>query len=134
MYNQQAAMQYQQVIQTSEAETATPHKIIQLLMQGAIDRINLAKGHMQNNNIELKGICISVSISIIDGLKASLDEELGGEIAKNLGQLYDYMMAKLVEANLHNKPEILDEVLNLIKTIKEGWDAIPEDARYPQKD
>ena len=119
------AMQYQQVAQTSEVESASPHKIIQLLMQGAIDRIHLAKGHMINNNIEMKGICISVSISIVDGLKASLDEEVGGEIAKNLSQLYDYMMARLVEANLNNQPDILDEVINLIKTIKEGWDAIP---------
>jgi len=117
--------QYKQVGAQTGVESATPHRLIQMLLEGALEKINLAKGYMQRSDIALKGTHISWAISIIDGLRMSLDKEAGGEIAENLDALYDYMGRRLVEANLNNDPVILTEVTGLLLEIKSAWDAIP---------
>ena len=80
---------------------------------------------MQRGEIALKASHISWAISIIDGLRMSMDKDSGGEIAQNLDSLYDYMGRRLVEANLHNNIEILNEVAGLLLEIKLAWDAVP---------
>ena len=117
--------QYNQVGAQSGVESASPHRLIQMLLEGALDKINLAKGYMQRGEIALKGSHISWAISIIDGLRMSLDKEAGGEMAENLDSLYEYMGRRLVEANLHDDVEILNEVSSLLLEIKSAWDAVP---------
>lgn len=131
MYQKSGATAYQQINQQSSVPEASPHKLIQMLMQGALDKLDFAKGYMQNNNVEQKGLQISLAISIIDGLKASLDFDKGGEIAQNLNDLYIYMMDQLVKANLENDVSKLDEVHQLLATIKEGWDQIDNTGKSP---
>ena len=123
--------QYGNVSVQTEVESASPHRLIQMLMEGALSRIAAAKGHLARGEIAPKGERISWAISIIEGLRTSLDHEAGGEIAANLDRLYEYMGARLVEANLRNDPAILDEVSALLLNVKEGWDAIPEPLRQP---
>ncbi|MEK6748989.1 MAG: flagellar export chaperone FliS [Pseudomonadota bacterium] len=106
-------------------EYANPHRLIQMLMEGALDKIAAAKGFMERKEVADKGVYISWSISIIDGLRISLDHKNGGELAANLEAVYDYMQRRLVEANIHNNIEMLDEVAGLIRSIKEAWDTIP---------
>ncbi|MDH4275338.1 MAG: flagellar export chaperone FliS [Gammaproteobacteria bacterium] len=106
-------------------EYANPHRLIQMLMEGALEKIATAKGYMERKEIADKGVYISWAISIIDGLRISLDHKNGGELASNLEAVYDYMQRRLVEANIHNKVEMLDEVSGLIRSIKEAWDNIP---------
>ena len=118
--------QYRQVGTQSGVASASPHRLIQMLMEGALEKINLAKGYMQRGEIALKGSHISWAISIIDGLRMSLDIEAGGEIAQNLDDLYDYMGRRLVEANLDNDEAMLDEVAGLLLEIKSAWDTVPE--------
>ncbi len=118
--------QYQQVGTQSGVAAATPHRLIQMLLEGALEKINLAKGYMQRNEIARKGSHVSWAISIIDGLRMSLDKEAGGEVAANLDGLYDYMGRRLAEANLENSVEMLDEVAGLLVEIKSAWDVIPE--------
>lgn len=122
-----ALNQYAKVKTSSGIEDATPHRLIQMLMEGALEKIHLAKGFMERNEIAEKGSHISWAISIIDGLRVSLNKEAGGEIAENLDNLYDYMERRLVEANLHNDVSILDEVSGLMLEIKGAWDAIPQE-------
>jgi len=131
MYNPSAVAmnQYKQVGIQAAVETADPHSLIKMLIDGAIERINKAKYFMQENNVAQKGESISRAISIIDGLKVSLDMEKGGKIAENLAGLYDYMQRQLLAANVHNKSENLDEVLSLLNEIRSGWAAIPDDVR-----
>ena len=124
-----ALKEYSQVGVHSGIASATPHRLIQMLMEGALEKIAAAKGAMTRGDIPVKGAQISWAISIIDGLRMSLDMEAGGEIADNLNRLYDYMGRRLVEANLKNEPAYLDEVANLLKEIKSAWDAIPSDVR-----
>lgn len=124
--NMKGASQYKQVGAQTGVESATPHRLIQMLLEGALEKINLAKGYMQRGDVALKGTHISWAISIIDGLRMSLDKEAGGEIAANLDALYDYMGRRLVEANLNNDPAVLVEISGLLLEIKSAWDAIPE--------
>lgn len=118
---------YSQIDAQGSIENASPHRIVQILMENALDRLGKAKAFMQSNNIHDKGLYISMAITIIDGLKASLDLNQGGQIADNLNKLYEYMMDTLVQANLNNNIDQIDEIINLIREIKEGWDQIPED-------
>ena len=127
-YNQRNAMnQYAQAgAQVADIE---PYRTVQMLLQGAMDRIAMAKGHMQRKEIRQKGEYISKAISIIDGLQSGLDRESGGAIAGNLEGLYDYMQRQLLKANLEDNLTILDEIAGLLANIKEAWDAIPDTAK-----
>ncbi len=124
-----ALQEYTQVNAQSGVAYATPHRLIQMLFDGALDKIALARGHMQRGEVALKGSHIGWVISIIDGLRMSLDKEAGGEIAKNLDALYEYMQQRLLKANLKNDVEILSEVSTLLRTIKDAWDQIPDELR-----
>jgi flagellar secretion chaperone FliS len=129
MYNATAMNQYKQVGTQAAIETADPHTLIKMLIDGAIERINKAKYFMVEKDVARKGESISRAISIIDGLKVSLDTERGGKLAENLAGLYDYMQRQLLAANVQNKSENLDEVLSLLNEIRSGWAAIPDDVR-----
>lgn len=107
---------------------ATPHRLIQMLLDGALDKIAMAKGAMQRKEIAAKGSYITSASSIIHGLYNSLDMEAGGEMAANLGNLYDYMVRRLMEGHAANDLAALDEVASLLREIKSGWDAIPDEA------
>jgi flagellar protein FliS len=81
-----------------------------------------------------KGGLISQAISIIDGLRNSLDMEAGKEIAVNLDNLYEYCERRLLKANIDNDPAILDEVSSLLHEVKSAWDAIPHSDRKVRAD
>lgn len=125
MVNKKALEGYGRSAIESEVNYASPYRIIQMLMEGALARLATAKGCIARNEIAEKGRQIAWCIRIIDGLRASLDSEQGGEIAGNLDALYDYINRRLLDANINNDVEILDEVTHLIEEIKEGWDGIP---------
>jgi len=105
--------------------SASPHKLIVMLYDGALAAIMTAITQMKAGNVQEKGKAISKAIQIIDnGLRASLDKEAGGEIARNLDALYDYMSRRLLEANIKNQPEILDEVRGLLADLRDTWNQI----------
>lgn len=118
------ARQYQQVSTSSEIESADPHRLIQMLIDGAISRLVVAKAMMERKDTAKKGENVSMAISIIGGLQASLDLSKGGDIAASLNALYEYMNVKLAQANANNDPDAIEEVISLMRTIKEGWDGI----------
>jgi len=120
-----AVQQYNRVGISSSIEAASPHRLIEMLMEGALEKISFAKGYMGRGNVAEKGGHISWAISIVDGLRASLDLEGGGEIAQNLDDLYDYMTRRLVRANIENNPDILDEVSSLMASVKSSWQQVP---------
>lgn len=121
--------QYSQMAVRSVADTASPHRLIQMLMQGALDKMATAKGALMRSDIATKGEQISWAISIISGLRGSLDLNAGA-IATNLDGLYDYMERRLIDANIENDPAIIDEVMGLLKDIKEAWDAIGDQVEH----
>ena len=105
--------------------SASPHKLIVMLFDGAIVSISNAVQHLNAGDISAKGQSISKAISIIDnGLRASLDKKAGGEIAISLDALYEYMTSRLITANLNNQVEHLIEVQNLLRDLRSAWEAI----------
>lgn len=116
---------YSQVGVDVSVATASPHRLIMLLFDGAIKAISKAKFHMEKNEIAPKGEAISKAIAIIDqGLNLSLDKKVGGELAENLGALYEYMCHRLLTANLKNDVSGLDEVNILLSELRGAWAAI----------
>lgn len=116
--------QYESINTQSGVEDASPHRLVQMLMEGFLQRVAEAKGALERGDVAAKGLAISKAISIAEGLRSSLNQEAGGDLADNLGDLYLYMQQQLLQANVLNKVELLDEVSDLMKTIKSGWDGI----------
>ncbi len=121
--------QYKQVGTHINAVSASPHQLIAMLYDGALEKIAIAKGAIERADIELKGLKIGRAIAIIDGLRASLDKDSGGEIAENLDGLYSYMQSRLFEANLTNDLTVLTEVSGLLGDVRSAWIAIPDHLR-----
>ncbi len=124
--NINALKEYAKINVQSGIESASPHRLIQMLIDGALTKLSQAKGHLKNNDIEKKGNELSMAISIIGGLRDSLDHEKGGSIANNLESLYEYMTYRLMEANLKNDIQIIDEVQGLLMEIKSAWDGLAQ--------
>ncbi len=122
---------YGEVAVSSDVAYASPHRLVQMLMEGALDKIATAKGYIERGEHEGKSRHISWAISIINGLRSSLDLEQGGEIANNLDDLYDYMTRRLMDAVASNDTAILDEVSSLMTEIKSAWDALPDNVKNP---
>lgn len=105
--------------------SASPHKLISMLFDGAMTAISNAMSLMEMKDMSGKGQSISKAINIIDnGLRASLNKEVGGDIAQNLYALYEYMSMRLLLANIKNDAEILREILGLLGEIRGAWDEI----------
>jgi flagellar protein FliS len=124
-----ALRQYRGIGNQGAVIDANPHQLILMLIDGAIEKTLKAKGMMLHGEVAEKGRLISGTMAIIATLQGSLDHEAGGELADNLARLYDYMTRRLLEANATNQPKLLDEVVSLLKEIREAWVAIPQDYR-----
>lgn len=124
-YNSHEALkQYRQAGLEAEVSTASPHRLIQLLFAGALDRIAVAQGAMERGDIALKGEQLGKAIDIVSGLRASLDMNVPGDLPANLDQLYEYMELRLFQGSAKNDTAALAEVSELLKTLKSGWDEI----------
>jgi flagellar protein FliS len=130
-YNSQEALkQYRQLGLETQINNASPHRLIQLLMDGALERMNGAKAAIERGDAATKGVLIGKAMGIISGLRSSLDMNVEGtDLAENLDNLYDYMGRRLLEASTLNSAEVLTEVIDLLKTVKSGWDEIEPNAQ-----
>ena len=111
--------------------SAEPVELICLLYQGAISEVREARRHLQEKNIRARSNCITKVHDILSELTTVLDHKQGGQIAKNLAQLYDYMMRRITEANFKQIDEPLTETLGLLTTLKEGWDGVKQQQTRP---
>lgn len=116
--------QYESIENCELFDDASPHRVTQIMFETLTKRIAEAKGHIERGEIEAKGTKIAKAIALVEGLIMSLDHERGGEIARNLQDLYDYMSRTLLSANLENNAAKLEELVSLVSEIKSGWDAI----------
>lgn len=120
-----ASKAYGKVGVESGALGADPHKLISMLYQGALLSIANAKNALLRKDIAAKGAAITKAVAIVDeGLSASLDKKVGGELAENLASLYAYMSVRLTQANLNNDMGALDEVARLLNDLKGAWESI----------
>jgi flagellar protein FliS len=123
-----ALHQYQSVNTQTSVVDVDRHQLIQLLFDGAVERINMAKARMTAKDFEEKNRLINKTIEIVSGLRSFLDLDKGQELAQNLFDLYVYCEHRLYEANVKNSVEILDEVSSHLKKIQEGWAGIRQEA------
>ena len=121
--------QYGKVAAESEVAYASPHRLVQMLMEGALEKVATAKGCIERKDLEGKSQQITWAMSIVNGLRTSLDLEAGGAIAVNLDDLYEYMNRRLIDASLQNDAAALTEVIDLLLEVKGAWDAMPDEVR-----
>jgi flagellar protein FliS len=121
-----ALRQYQKVNSHAQISEANPHRLVQLLMEGGLDRMAQAKGALERGDVALKGLMLGKATDIIIGLRDGLSPEKAEDPAsvQQLDSLYAYMTNRLMEANTTNDVAIIDEVSGLLETLKSGWDAI----------
>ena len=121
-----ALRQYQKVNSHAQISEANPHRLVQMLMEGGLDRMAQAKGALERGDIALKGLMLGKAIDILIGLRDGLNPEKTEDPAsiEQLDALYVYMTNRLMVANTSNDAAIIDEVSGLLETLKSGWDAI----------
>ncbi|WP_449543135.1 flagellar export chaperone FliS [Enterobacter ludwigii] len=125
MYTNNGYNAYTAVSLDSQIAGATPHQLIVLLYDGAINAMRRAEIYFQSGNIARRGEMISRAINIIDnGLRAGLNHEKGGQIAAELESLYEYISRTLLEANLNKTGENLPHLISLMTEMQETWQAI----------
>src|SRR5690625_1370215 len=124
-----AAQNYSSVKVQSSVTDASPHRLVHMLFEGAVERIAQAQGAMARNEIARKGELLNEAINLVGGLPGSLSDSEGGELAAYLGALYDYIMRRLVQANAENDRSIRDECGRLLGELKSSWDGIAAEVR-----
>lgn len=119
--NQEAYSSYHSVNLDAQTARASPIELVLVLTDGLLEELARARGHVVGKRYELKAASLNKCTEIINGLSSSLDYDQGGEVVANLGRLYDYCVARLYRAGVDMDPAILDEVVGLLTTIKQGW-------------
>ena len=125
MNNRRNLKAYKSTSLDAELAVADPHRVIQMLMQGVLERVAQAKGAIERRDYEAKAYAISKAMAIINGLQDSLDLS-HGQVPQDMLALYLYMKDRLTDASTQMDVAALDEVTNLMTTIKSAWDQITE--------
>lgn len=122
--NINALKQYKNVDLRASIDSATPHRLISMLLGGAQEALAKAAGAIERKDIGLRTLQLNKATDIVMNLKGTLNHEVGGEISANLDRLYDYMVRCLYEANRDNDESKVREVRGLLSQISEGWSQI----------
>jgi len=123
---------YQQVDLESEVRGADPHRLIVLLFDGAEAAMQKALLCIESNDIAGRSAALTKAIDIIlSGLSTSLNLEEGGDVAQNLKALYDYMVSRLIHANVHQDATAIKEVQKLLGEISGAWREMGENLKKP---
>ena len=113
----------------AELSVADPHRVIQMMYEGLIERLSQAKGAIMRHDYEYKADRISKAVGIINGLQSALDNRSNPELGQRMFALYDYMKELITKASVSLDTAPIDEVINLILPIKQAWDQIPQDIK-----
>ena len=112
---------YTQIKAQSGVESASATQLITMLLDGALERVARARGHMERGELAEQGELIGKVIDIVASLDSYLDHDKGGEVSKTLESLYDYIVRQLFQANMKRDVAILDEVATLLSEVRAGW-------------
>ena len=128
-----ALAQYGQIKNDAQISYASPHQLMLMLFDGAIEAMSMTIGSIQNKNFELRSKQNTRSIAIINGMRECLDLETGGELADNLYSLYQYMVQELFRASFKNDVDTIQNIQTMLKDIRGSWEKIPLNMHYMQK-
>ena len=120
------AQAYSRLDISTAVESANSQQLVKLMLDGALARLIRAKGCINHRDIEGRNDALTTALGIIGALQGCLDHERGGSLAANLDGLYDYMQRRLFRANIDSDLAAIDEVVDLVRTLKEAWDALDE--------
>ena len=109
----------------SQASVANQVDLIQMLFDGLLESLNAAKGHLKHGAIQEKCTSLARASRIVVGLQGALDFEKGGDLARNLNELYSYVTKRILYANAKNDMLALEEVHVLMKEIRQAWLDVP---------
>lgn len=115
---------YRSVDLEARAAAASPYELVLVLMDGLLDELARARGHIENKRYEQKGQSLEKCMNILNGLNGALDEEGGGELVQNLSRLYEYCIYRLSDVSVTLSLEGLDEVVKLVGILREGWEGV----------
>ena len=121
-----AAESYGAVQVMSGVATADNVQLIQMLFDGFLESLCVAKGHILNGSIEEKSKSISRASRIVVGLQGALDFQRGGELAQNLNDLYNYVLRRLIYVNSRNDLQALEEIHGLMQDVSDAWQTLPD--------
>lgn len=123
-HGQRASNMYNRVGVETDVLTASPHRLVAMLLDGAFDAMTQGLGAIHAQNVEVKNRALSRAVRILDeGLKAALNLETG-KLATDLRDLYAYMCMRLTFANLHSDVAAIEECQRLLQPIREAWMSI----------
>ncbi len=117
------------VYRKNQFYTADRGTLLLMLYEGAIQFLRRAGEHLQRGEITEKGVCLSKAHSIVSELASTLDLETGGEIARKLGGLYNFVLDELMAAHLSNDIKPLEQALSILTTLNGAWERAVATAR-----
>jgi len=126
MYKSKGIQAYRKDSMKSDLASADPHRVIQLLMQGALEKLALGKGFIERSDWEGKANALTRAVEIINALKDALDRDVNPELVDNLESLYEYMTIRIHEASVTKDVSIIEQVMGLLLQIKGAWDQISD--------
>jgi len=101
---------------------ADPHRLVMVLFDGALQSISRAKGFLAQRRIPQKCEALSLACEIVDsGLRVSVDPSVDPEFARRLVSLYQYIVMRLLQANLRNDVAAMDEAARLLSGLRDAW-------------
>jgi len=124
---------YQSVSVHGGVAGADPHRLVLMLMDGALERMAIARGYIERGQIAKKAQALHQCVSIVNELRGSLNLAQGGALAQNLSDLYDYMLRQLLRANVDSDLKCVKEVASLMGEIRGAWLAIGPEVRLAQR-
>ena len=120
---------YQSVSVHGTVAGADPHRLVLMLMDGILERLNIACACIERGDIGRKAQLLSSCTTLIAELRGSLNLRDGGPLARNLSDLYEYMARQLLRGNVENKAHYLREVSSLLGEVRSAWVAIAPEVR-----
>lgn len=126
MSYQEAYGEYHAVNLDAQTSRASPVELVLLLTDGLLDELARARAHIEARRYEQKAASIDKCVEIINGLSSSLDFDAGGETVANLARIYDFCAAHLHGAGIKQDPAMVDEVIRILTTIRQGWKGVQE--------
>jgi len=130
MYANKGIQAYKKDSLKADLASADPHRVIQLLMQGALERLALSKGYIERRDMEAKSETLTRVVEIINALRDSLDRDANPDLVDNLEALYLFMIEQIHEASAKLDTHKIDIVMKLMLELKGAWDQISDAAKH----
>lgn len=115
---------YRSVDLEVRAASSSPYQLVLVLFDGLLDELARARGHIEGKRFQQKGQSLEKCMNILNGLNSALDYENGGETVQGLSRLYDYCVYRLSDVSVSLSLEGIDEVINLLGVVREGWEGV----------